>query len=203
MKLVQATLAACVGSVAIASAASATSTVATFSDPASGPGTPLFTFNAAAGTLTGGWGASGLLLETPGLPLVPNFADATFTMTPLSAMSSGPIYLMGGGMINFFDSTNAPLMTITFTSAILTSSLGLGASDFSGFNVTFSGPILAGFGSVTNESFSFSFANPAQLATAPGFTVTSSFTSSAELVPAPGAAALLGLGGLLAARRRR
>ena len=206
MKLVQAMLAATIGTFAIGAAASA-DTVATFADPATGPATPLFQFNSGTGTLTGGWmGQPNLLLQTPGLPSVGDYPNAQFQMTPITATGSfGGIYMMGAGAINFFDATNAPLLTITFSNAILTSSLGLGASDFYGYNVTFTGPILAGYGTITNEAFSFSFANPV----GPGgpnssFTTTSSFTSSATLVvPGPGSAALLGLGGLLAARRWR
>ncbi len=205
MKLVQAMIAATIGTLAISSAASA-DTVATFADPAANGSTPLFQFNSGTGVLTGGWvGQPNLLLQTPGLPLVPDFNNAQFQMTPLSATGSfGNIFMMGGGAINFFDSTNAPLLTITFSNAILTSSLGLGASDFYGYNVTFSGPILGGFAVVSNEAFSFSFANPVTTVPTGSFTTTSSFTSSATLVvPGPGSAALLGLGGLLAARRRR
>ncbi len=203
MKIVQAMLTVGLGSLAITSAASA-DTVATFADPS--PGTPsLFQFNAGTGTLTGGYTGSNLLLQTPGLPSVPDYASAHFAMSPLSTIGAfGTLYHLGGGQINFFDSTNAPLLTITFGDAWLTGSLGLGASDFMSNTVTFSGPIVSGFGSVSNEAFSFSFANPVATAPTGSFTTTSSFTSSANLVvPGPGAAALLGLGGLVAIRRRR
>jgi hypothetical protein len=202
MKIVNALLVAGLGSLAITAAASA-DTVATFADPAAGASTPLFQFNAGTGTLTGGWSGANLLLQTPGLPSVPDFANSTFTMTPLSAIGAfGNIYHLAGGQINFFDSASNPLLTITFGDAWLTGSLGLGASDFMSNSVVFTGPIVSGYGSVSNEAFSFSFANP--VATTTGFTTTSSFTSSANLVvPAPGAAALLGLGGLVANRRRR
>ena len=204
MKIVQAMLAVGLGSLAITAAASA-DTVATFADPTTGPTPSLFQFNAGTGTLTGGWGGSNLLLQTPGLPAVPDFANATFTMSPLSAIGAfGNIYHLGGGQLNFFDSLANPLLTISFGDAWLTGSLGLGASDFMSNSVIFSGPIMAGFGSVSNEAFSFSFANPVATTPTGSFTTTSSFTSSANLVvPAPGAAALLGLGGLLAGRRRR
>ena len=206
MKLVQAMLAATIGTLAITSAASA-ATVATFADPATGPATPLFAFNAGTGVLTGGWvGMPNLLLQTPGLPLIPDFANAQFTMTPISATGAPTfgIYPMGGGSISFFDATNTPLLTITFSNATLVSSLGFGGSDFRSNNVTFTGPILAGF-IVSNEAFSFSFANPVSASPAGSYTATSSFTSSADLapIPAPASAALLGLGGLVAIRRRR
>ncbi len=192
---------AAVGTLAAASGAMASTTVATFADPSNNASAPLFSFDGA--TLTGQWLGpnSGLLLQTPGVA-APDYANAQFQMSPLTVASNfGGIYAMNGGTINFFDQLNNPLMTISFTSALLSGALGLGASDFTGFNVTFSGPILNGY-TVSNESFSFSFANPT--AAGQGFTVTSSFTSSADLVvPAPGAAALLGLGGMLASRRRR
>jgi MYXO-CTERM domain-containing protein len=62
---------------------------------------------------------------------------------------------------------------------------------------------MLGIGAYSSEAFSFSFANP--IVTDPThYSVTSAFTSSADVViPAPGAVTLLGIGGLLAARRRR
>ncbi len=204
MKIIQAMLAASIGVLAITSAATA-DTVATFADPAASASTPLFRFNSGTGTLTGGWAGTNLLLQTPGLPSVPDYANSTFTMSPLSAIGAfGNIYHLGGGQINFFDAASNPLLTITFGDAWLTGSLGLGASDFMSNSVTFTGPIVSGYGSVSNEAFSFSFANPLPASPNGSFTTTSSFTSSANLVvPAPGAAALLGLGGLIATRRRR
>lgn len=194
-----------IAAVAATTAAQA-DTVATFADPSPTGTTPLFTFtgNTTAGVLTGGYSGLGLNLLTPGLIGVPDFSDATFAMSPLNTTVGlgGGLFFLSGGSINFFDSAANPLLTITFDSAFLSGALGVGSSDFTGFNVTFSGPILGGYQSITNEAFSFSFANPANTLT--GFTATSSFTSSADLVvPAPATAALLGMGGLLAARRRR
>jgi MYXO-CTERM domain-containing protein len=201
MRVSQFATIAALGTLAAASSAMASTTVATFADPSNNSNNPLFTFNGT--TLTGQWlgPASGLLLETPGVA-APDYANAQFQMTPLTVSSNfGGIYFMNGGSINFSDSFGAPLLTISFTSALLSGALGLGASDFTGFAVTFSGPILNGY-TVSNESFSFSFANP--ITSGNGFSVTSSFTSSADLVvPTPGAAALLGLGGMFASRRRR
>jgi MYXO-CTERM domain-containing protein len=193
--------------VALMLAAGATSaqavsvTIATFQDPAPNAGTPLFERNGAI--FTGSWNGPGLLLATPGSPS-PDFANATFQMSPLTVVNDfGSFQQMSGGSIQFFDQTNAPILTMSFTGASLSNILGLGASDFLAQNVTFSGPIVAGFASITSEQFSFSFANPV-ITDQQHYTVTSSFTSSADVVvPGPGAAALLGLGGLMAARRRR
>jgi len=184
-----------------ASAHAASVTVATFDDPALSAGTPLFARN--GNTLTGGWNGVGLLLRTPGTA-APDFANATFTMTPLNVVNDfGAFAQLTGGTIQFFDSAHAPILTMSFTSANLSNMLSLGASDFLAQNVTFSGPIMAGFASYSSEAFSFSFANPL-VTDSTHYSVTSAFTSSADVViPAPGAMTLLGLGGLLAARRRR
>lgn len=190
--------------VLVAAAAGSASgvTVATFADPTSGATPSLFQYNATTQTLTGGYSGLGLTLETPGL-VAPDFADVTFTMTPLAAVATlGPFVQFGPGSVQFFDSVASPIFRIDFTGALLAGSQSFGASDFSGFGVTFSGSILGSLQSISNEAFAFSFANP--VATQTGFTVTSSFTSSADIIiPSPGAAALLGVGGLLMARRRR
>lgn len=182
-------------------------TIATFADPAIGPSTPLFSWDSVTTTLTGGWASTGLNLLTPGVP-APDYANATFTMTPLAqtATFSG-IVLLNGGTFRFFDSGATEVLRIDFSSAVLTSSLSLGASDLTANNVTFSGSIIPLGATLSAESFAFSFANPVQTGQTglpPSFTVTSAFTSSATIViPTPGAAALLGLGGLMAVRRKR
>ena len=180
-----------------ASAAHAQSqTIATFADPSAG--TPaLFTFNGS--TLVGGWSGAGLNLLTPGL-IAPDYNNATFSMSPVAAVPVGPpgFYNTGPGAVSFFDVFNNPLLTISFSSGSLSTAI-FGASDFSANNVVFSGPILGG-ATLSSEAFSFAFAN--QVGSPSAFTATSSFTSSA-VIPAPGAFALVGLGGLAAFRRRR
>lgn len=173
-------------------------TIATFADPSPSGAQPLFTLT--GNTLTGGWGALGLTLETPGLP-APNYSNATFTMTPLTVVSSfSVVSIMSGGTIQFFDSSAALLMQIDFTSAILTMPLSLGSSDtLTATDVTFSGPIIPG--DLTLESFAFSFANPTM--SQGSVSVTSAFTSSAERIPGPATLAGLGMGLLLMGRRRR
>lgn len=189
--------------VVLAAAAAATahgSTIATFADPTTGPAPSLFQWNAVTSTLTGGWSGTGLNLLTPSTS-APDYADAKFTVSPLVATSTFMgIALFGAGSIDFTDSANNLVFKIEFDSAMMTSSLSFGGSDFVGFNVRFSGSLLDF--PTQNEAFAFSFANP--VSTQTGFTVTSSFTSSADqIVPAPGAMALMGLGGLLAIRRKR
>lgn len=179
-------------------------TVATFADPATSPATPLFSLNAATGVFSGGWSGTGLTLLTPG-SAVTSYSDVTFALTPLTTtFSSGGFRQLSGGDVRFFDSSLAEIFRITFSDATLTSVLSFGSSDFVGSNVTFSGSIFAPGTIINNEQFAFSFANPASAAPVGSFTVTSSFTSSADVfIPSPGAAALAGLGCLMAARRRR
>ncbi|HNB59117.1 MAG TPA: hypothetical protein PK308_02310 [Phycisphaerales bacterium] len=175
-------------------------TIATFADPTAGPTPSLFQWNATTQTLTGGYTNPGLTLRTPGLP-VGDFADAKFLLPALvSTGGAFGAFTFGPGSIQFFDSAMSPIFLIEFDSAVLSGSLSFGASDFVGFNVRFSGSILPS--PVEGEAFAFSFANP--VTTATGFEVTSSFTSSADrFIPAPGAMALVGVAGLVIARRRR
>jgi MYXO-CTERM domain-containing protein len=173
-------------------------TVATFADPAVNGTTPVFTFTGAA--LFGGW--NGLALQQGASFGGATFNSASFSMAPVGVVGTGPGYYdLGPGAIVFLDSSSLPLLNITFTSARVVTGLQFGGSDFTSNNVVFSGPLLNG-NLVSNEAFSFAFANP-MTTQGTGYTATSSFTSSADIVPAPGACALLGLGGLLAGRRRR
>ena len=174
-------------------------TIVTFADPSMGPSTPLFDVNTTTNQLTGGWSGSGMLLETPGLA-APDVPNATFTISAVTLLTPLPFATLGPGQIDFYDSANVLQLSITFNGGLLTSSFGFGASEFQGNNVTFSGP-LPGGAILADEAFAFSFANP--VATPTGYQATASFTSSATIIPAPGAAAILGLGGLAAIRRRR
>lgn len=176
-------------------------TIATFSDPSPSGATPLFTFASAAGagTLSGAWNGLGLNLLTPGLA-APDFADAQFTMPPVAATGGIGVWSLGAGSVNFFDSGNNPLFTISFASGTLTSPVGTGSSDFVGDNVVFSGPIIPA-GILVNEAFAFSFANPR--GTMENYTVTAAFTSSADVIPEPSSLALLALGSIATLIRRR
>jgi MYXO-CTERM domain-containing protein len=184
----------------LSTAAQASVTVATFDDPSSSSLTSLFQRNGIL--FTGGYNGLGLTLQTPGTP-APDFPDATFTITPLTIINDfGPFAQLSGGTIQFFDDLKNPILRIDFTGASLSNILSLGASDFLAQGVTFSGPIVASFPGLTDEQFGFSFANPVVI-DPQHYTVTSAFTSSATVTPTPAALSVLGLGGLVAARRRR
>jgi MYXO-CTERM domain-containing protein len=170
-----------------------TITVATFADPAVDSTTPLFSLSGT--TFSGGWTALGLTLETP--ISSQTWADAKFTMTPLTATSiTSQLFTLTGGEVNFTDSANNPLLKITFDSAQLFRPFVFGASDALLHNVVFSGPIITT--PIHDEQFAFSLTNEVQ--TAEGYTWTASFTSSA--VPEPGALGALVLAGLALLRRR-
>lgn len=183
---------------AVAGSASAqTFTFATFADPSSGPVPPMFVYdNSGPGTLNAAWGQPGLTLQTPG-SAAPDYSNVTFAMSTLVQTSALPFATFTGGNIQFFDSSSTMIFRIDFSSAYLSGPLGFGAADLIGNNVVFSGPLVGS--PLSQESFSFSFAN--QVATANGYTATAAFTSSAA--PTPGALALVGISGLVAARRRR
>lgn len=189
-------------SIAIASAQSFT--VATFADPSGTAANPVFTFTPSSGgqptgttgTLSGGWTAAGLNLQTPGIA-APDFANAKFALTNTQggglAINNG---VAGAGQIVFTTSANAAIMTINFQSATY-SPFGLGGATLLGNGVTFSGPQVPS--GLTNGSFAFSFAN--QTVGSNLLTMTASFTSSAA--PESGTMAALGLGAVALIRRRR
>lgn len=173
----------------------AADTIAQFDDPASGSDTPLFTFDADAGLLSGAWSLPGLTLETVG----GDFDDATFTMEPVSVDAFGGV---GAGQIDFFASGDPdnPIFIIEFDSGQLTPT-NFGATEFLATNdVVFSGSILPL--PTKQESFSFALANHEPFGLN-GFTATAAFTSSAEFIPEPGAVFfLIPAGAYLTLRRR-
>jgi hypothetical protein len=112
----------------------------------------------------------------------------------------------GGGEINFYanGTTTNPLLTISFESGLV-SRYGFGADEiFAATNVTITGIGIAP-GTLSEEEFSFGFANKKKLSANPndGFTATAAFTSSAVPVPEPATVALLGLGALSLVSRKK
>ena len=181
--------------VGLAASGAFAQTVAAFADPALDASTPLFTL--VGDQFQGGWSGLNLDLLTPGLPATPDIADATFTMTPLTATVIVPgFYSLTGGQIQFFDGPNL-ILDIMFDSASLAPDIGFGASDFALQNVTFMAPGES-FG-FSSERFSFGFANDAEIPN--GFSWTASFTSSA--VPEPASVGLLLMGLMIHLRRGR
>jgi len=178
-------------------------TVATFADPSGNSNNPLFTVDFTSLTLDGNWPdtKTNLTLQI----YDNNFPNAWFTMNEVTILSSivPGTYLTGPGEIRFYkDNTNTnPLIVIDFNNGTV-SQINFGAgSEFNAENVTITGSQI--IGSLSQESFSFSFANTAILPGGhSGFTATAAFTSSA--VPEPATFCLLGLGALsLVSRKKR
>jgi len=181
----------------------ATLTIATFDDPAVDSTTPLFTVDLNNDEITGGWPDTQTGLDLNVVYSGHTFSDAFFTMTPVSYTGGLMGGSTGGGTVKFFadnqSTATTPLIQIKFDSATL-SPTSLGGVELFGNDVEISGSEIGG-ATLTDEAFSFSFANQV-IWPEEGFTATSAFTSSA--VPEPATLALLGLSSLsLILRRRR
>ena len=185
----------------VTAASQASITIATFSDPAPNGGNPLFTWDQGAGTLGGSWTGSGLTLQTPGFTGGGSTADAHFVMSnvSLTPIVANVLYSMSAGTVKFYTTdVNTPFFTITFDGGLFQNPFNVGASTLIGNTVDFTGTNVP---ATTNEQFSFGFANAQQVGST--ITYTSSFTSSADVVPEPVSLIALASGLVAVAARRR
>ena len=202
------------------------SVVATFLDP----DTPSFTFtdDGNNGNGIGSLAASNADIQVS-LPLLGLlFTDASYTMTDNggNALATTSQIDAGGYVLATFESgiltiktdiaehtyaADTVLLSATFTSASgYFGNVSTADNTFDATAVTFSGLALNGL-TATNEQFSFSSTNidPLSAIQAPAdmenWTSTTSFTSSATLVPVPAAVWLFGSGllGLVGMARRK
>jgi len=194
----------CTMLVCTASAGAVTMTIATFDDPAVNSTMPLFTIDLTTHFITGGWSdlQTGLDLNVVYSGRI--FYDAFFVMTPVTYTGGLTGGSTGRGAIKFFEDNQStstpPLIQIDFDSANL-SPTGFGALELFALNdVTISGSEI-GAATLTDEAFSFSFANQVMLPGDDGYTATAAFTSSA--VPEPATIMLFGIGGLMTLIRKR
>ncbi len=197
--------------------ANASVTIATFADPSEDSNWPLFTVDFINNTINGGWddNKTGLILEIPysGYTVENNnaFIDAWFDITEVTITSQFPtptgIYgSTGPGVINFYeDNTQTnPLVIINFDIGSI-SPYDFGANEvlFTASNVTITGSKI--IDALSQEQFSFSFANLAKLSGSTdwddGFTATAAFTSSA--IPEPTTICLLAMGSLVFIKNKK
>lgn len=185
---------------AVACASQASLTIATFSDPSLSASNPLFAWDSAANTLEGSWSGTGMTVQTPGFIGGGSVSDAqmVFDQVSLTPIINGTFYKMGSGRVRFFTTDiNNPFLTITFNSGSFLNPFLSGASSLNADGVSFTGPNVPT--GLSDEQFSFSFANPETSGSVTHF--TSSFTSSA--VPEPLSIIALGAGLAALGRRRK
>ena len=193
--------------VATATVANASILVATFADPSQNSTLPLFTANSSS--VIGAWTGNNLNLK------VSTDATGTTSFTYVNthmAFDNGTTGMAVGrtgtaltqGRVSFYTGADltSTILTITFSAGLIYEPFVAGASSYiSGQNVQFSGSAIAGLQPLTNQAFSFGFANPG---TSPaGNTYTSSFTSSADAVPEPASMLALGFAAIAGLVRRR
>ena len=183
-----------------------TNTVLTFEDPSPGGATPFFTINRQVNTIDAAWSDAqmNLNLQLWGA-VTPSYFNAFFTMDQLTF---NPVTgVTDVGRIRFFDNNATPidqnaLVIIDFYHALLVADQHVGSTEFLGHNVTITGTAIPW--PLTNESFSFAFANQTDIGGDPanGFTATATFTSSA-VIPEPLTLGLFAVGSILALRGKR
>ncbi len=195
-------------------------TIATFDDQSTGSSDWLFKVDFTQMTFTGGWADTkpGLTLEISGV----TFKDVWFEMSPVTITSTTTISGVGkfgqinSGEISFYadGTTTSPLLTISFGSGLV-SRYGFGESDETpdgdivAANVTIAGSAISG--TLSEEQFSFGFANLAKLTghtnLNDGFTATAAFASSATVspgpIPEPATICILGIGALCLIRGKK
>lgn len=191
--------------------AKASFTVATFADPSNNSSNPLFNVDFTTNTISGGWDDSktGLTLQfsynghtysDAWFKLMSVSGAPTLSITSKTTLPWGTVGTVGPGSVLFYKnntSTN-PLFVVGFDGGVVSMS-NFGANMLTANTVTFSGSEITG--SLSQQEFSFSFANVVPLAQDNGFTSTASFTSSA--VPEPATIGLLCLGVLKLVIRKR
>lgn len=183
-------------------------TIATFADPTvGGPIVSMFDVRdtgAGVGRVKGKTGGTILDLQVDNTI----YTDAILEFGDIAYTGNYKNGTLKAGEFNFFykDSNNNPVLVlkVQFESGKV-NVLGLGGENiFSDDGVRFSGPAVDSLGTLTEESFSFSFANQKPIkngTTTIGFTSTAAFASSA--VPEPATIFLLTLGSVLVATHRR
>ena len=145
---------------------------------------------------------SGLNLQTPGFIGGGSVTDAHFEMLPvaLTPIINNVLYSMGSGTINFYTTNPSnPFFTVDFSGGTFLNPLNASASELSANVVNFTGPNVPT--NLANRQFAFSLTNPSQNGT--HVTYTSSFTSSADVVPEPASLIILGSAALALIRKRK
>ena len=169
-------------------------TIATHDDPAFGPSTPLFTVTGSS--VSGSWTGTGLTLDLP--VVATSLNNMKMSMSAVTRAGG----TLGAGVVKFYSTNiNAPEFQVNFVSGSIFEPFGFGGSFLSGNGVTFSGSAISSLGAMSNQQFSFSFANP--VISTNGNTYTASFTSSADVVPEPVSVIAVGALAAAVARRRR
>lgn len=185
------------------SAKAVTVTVATFDDPSANASNPLFEVNLTTDLVTAGWDDSQTNLDLDVVYSGNVFNNAFFEMTPVTYTGGLTGGTTGGGTIEFWPDggdVNDPLIQIDFDSANI-SLTSFGALDlFIADGVTITGTEIDL--PLTDEAFSFGFANQQILPGQDGYTATAAFTCSATVIPEPATIALLAGGLMILARKR-